>query len=738
MLLKTLCNVLAFRSAFLGINNRNSHTANYNNGLHHILNRNCSPFIVHATSDENSDGVDPGSQEFNEDKELNDLIVKQYEEFVASNSTDSSVAKKWFNDDELMDETDHRFAAEYCATKVPDMDTIYKNLDPYGIRKHLPHNLSLADMNLGSVYTVGPSLCQKIEKNVEEQDPIPVDPKLAKDLKDDPPLDTGDEEGETHEFDFGEEFDEDPEDPNVVLKDDLHRYFIKLPVTQWTGDEKEALDECLIRLDRSKRYYREQEPQPYVSDIQSVFSYDACSDVGITDTVHKIESSHTKINPADLLIEEYPHNDLLNDIDAYEKQKYPEVVNLMVERDIDKAIFTFNEYKPNYSGNDIVDLSVYVAIPKLCIDDEEEEGSMLMDEPIILKRNLISKQGKTVKRIPISKNDKVGVIVLPNEAGFKDQNIRYLSDEICAIAKSMVFVPNINENDMMFRLTLNRLIKFIQLVYKIDRLVFVALGIQGQRLLPYVHEAMQNSINDCNYKAPSHTNTLSEIDDLDILDTRRYDDLQSRQSVSMLDDIIEGIQKQQATKSLMAAQKSRDVNRVKPISRLLHAIVFLDSVNLNLKMLAELGIPSLILPSNRSKILEDCLNFDDAKFVEKRKLMQKELDDSLLNVFDYIKGEMPIQLKNLCKENKLLFNFVTGEENVKQQIEQYHISTKHAGIDILINRYPDLTGHYYMKKPNSTTEELEVHFGFYNTMYRLLGMQSLIVLDGFLAGHIDI
>lgn len=697
-------------------------------------NRLLKALIIKATSDGDSSGSDGSNEKESEEtkgdnrngkdipEELADLISQEYEISKNNNSTVDLSKYDWFND-EPFDSSDEEFANEYCESQIPDMETFYKNIDPYGMRYLAPGGGPSANKFLGRVYEVGKSIRDEDEEssnvysikelrskfpNSKASDKTDTEkPKIeiktsspdndhSKFLKD-----------EVGEFNFGEEFD-DADDESIVMEDELCRYFIRLPLIDWVDDEREAYHMAMSRLERSKNY--SEQKQKYTTDFRLVFSSTPCSSVGIADSNCADAPETVNFKPKQLYIKEYKHNDLLNEIDKYESKPYPSIVDAIAQRDCKEPIFTMEENDLHENSKDPKDTEansnsidqmedplVYMGIPKYFIKPDEK-GCKIINDSVFLKRKYDKTIGQVIEKIPIEEGYNTGIILLPNEPGFLDQNIRYLADELSIISKSFVFVPKLPGNNLMFTLALNRLTKLVQLVYKVDRLSFVALGNQGHKLIDYVYNAMGQMISDTN----TPRDDKNDSDDINI---SRLRDLVSRQSVPILGDIMANFQYGAQRRSMLAARKARDVNVVKPLSRLLQAVALFDTSNINFKKIVDISLPFLILESNRNELFRNLLPLDDPKFSKNRKKYNGGNTLEGMDVFKFVKGELQESLQNMI-DNGVRFMYLPNESNIDKGIDQYRITSHNEGVDTLVHVYRNASCHYYMKKPSADREEL--------------------------------
>ncbi|EKX73141.1 conserved hypothetical protein [Theileria equi strain WA] len=662
-----------------------------------------------------------GDDERKISEELSELISRECEISKNNNSTVDLSKYDWF-DDEPFDSSDEEFAREYWETRPPDMETIYKHLDPYGVRYFTPQNRN-ANRFLGRVYGVGKPIrddgddkfsnvysAEEFMSKFPNSQAYGTPDNLNKKPK---PTISQDHDAkfirnEISEFDFGDEFDED--DESIVMEDELCRYFLRLPLIDWVDDEKEAYEMGMIRMKKSKNYSKQQRDK-YTADFRSVFASTPCSSVGVFDIDTADSPETVVINPQKLYIKEYKHNDLLNDIDNYESKPYPSIVETIAKRDCNEPIFFIGEkdrheyskdnktkfgVKDSNYARELEDPLVYVGIPKSFIKPDERD-SKIVNNAVLLRRKYDETVGKVIGKIPIEDGYNTGIILIHNEADFLDQNIRYLADELSVISNSFIFVPRLPNDDMMFTLALNRLIKFVQLVYKVDRLGFVALGSHGHRIIDYIYNAMKETISDMHVPK-------DEGKDSDRISLSRLRDLISRQSIPILDDILEYIKNSSLRTSELAARKARDVNIVKPLSKILQAVALFDTGNIDFKKILDLSLPFLILQSNRSELFHSMLPLDDPEFTEKRKNYRHHPQLKGMDVFKFIKGEPPKSLQKMIDDG-MKFVYLPNEYTLDRGIEQYLISSRHKGVDTLMRVYLNASCHYYMNKPSASKTE---------------------------------
>eukprot|EP00375_Theileria_parva_P000249 XP_762918.1 hypothetical protein [Theileria parva strain Muguga] len=694
-------------------------------------------------------------------EELSSLISAQSEILKREGDKDDLRKYDWF-EDVPMDSSDEELMTEYYETKIPSMNTIYKNLDPVGIRNYLP-DTPRSDRCLGRVYEVGETfldtesqnthtlqeILDKAKKNREEHNRIcgitstdsPEDDiKLNSLLTNNQPDDTVEREyyekfeGED-EFGFGKEFQEDSAD--VVLEDEMCRYFLEVPLKNWVKDEINSYNDSLNKLEKAQKYYTENAPEEFVTDFRAVFSDSPISTTGLFDSNSPaFDGSTDKIaknssESKDLYIKEYKHNDLLNDIDKYESSKYPEIVLKMAENDQNNPIFTIDDRNPvkvgtdkNSMGSLEDNLRVYVSVPKEFIKFDEV-GSVVVNDSIAFRRNYDICIGQTVEKIPLEGDFFIGTILLPNQAGYRDQNIRYLADEIAINSKGLVFVPDIpiiNQGDEWYFVLLNRLLKLVQSAYKVDRISFVALGDQANLIINYINNSMLNTISKYsnfsdNSKVKKNEEVGKKMDQLiERFSTERMEELMRRQSVPIIEDLLNGLENIKLVQSHQEAKKAKEVNLVKPLSKVLQSLILYDSTHVDLEKLTKLSIPTLLLESNRTNLIDQVLKSDSvteemiSNFISSAKANRYNIVKNKhkgINMFDYVINEMPKKLKTLMN-NQTDFRLMPSEHNTENHREQYLLTTFHRGVDIVLEVFKEASSHFYMKKPNASKLELQV------------------------------
>ncbi|GIX62008.1 5-nucleotidase, putative [Babesia caballi] len=692
------------------------------------------------------------------DKELTDLVLSAPDRL--HDQTDRFPLSKcdWFHSDEPLDSDDELLVREYCSQRVPDMEAIYKKLDPHGVRKYVPTKLTTMEKTLGRVYEVNQPLLdeevinqsqnihelpQRLRDDANQLDTIPdadannndgsINPSERNaatiDVRADKSTDDSVAEVDTSADDCAgqgtAESDSDEEDTEAahrgdsaanphddsVIQDEAYRYFVTLPMLSWTTYDRDALEVAISKLTNYHKHHKETPRALGTSSPYSVFTAEPCSSVGVNDgscdmsLEAELSALKTvKINPTELSIEEYKHSDLLNDIDAYEAAEYPTVVQDVCTSDATSPIFTMDDFAPTYSDVDVVDPLVYVSVPKSSVQDDKT-GLTVVNEEFFVKRVRDQRLSCRVPEIPLNSQPQIGTILIPNEFTYRDQNIRYLADEIGVISRSLVFVPDVSSNDLVFALTLNRLIKLVQTAFNVDRIALVALGGQGRRVMHYVSTAMrdtvQRTLHDFRPLAPKcdpdKYRTSSNI--------TRLESILRRQSTAMADDILSGIRRMEHDESLRAAEKARDYHVVKPLCNILQSIVLWDSVGVNFKEVAELGVPVLLNLSNRVNLFENLLRLDNPKFISQKLKCSKNSTRALLNVFDFFEGPVPPALSEVLGQHVRL-RYVPDESPSPDNPDTYHMSTNHTGIDVCLKVFPQASGHFYMKKPGASRGEL--------------------------------
>lgn len=691
------------------------------------------------------------------DQQLSDIILSEPDRPKDPKNSIPLWKCNWFNTDDPVDSDDELLIREYCSQRVPDIDTIYKKLDPHGLRRYVPTKMTTMERTLGRVYEVNQPLIDEeaisqnqnthalppdLQGSDESGNPVTID-KDETYVEDVIPYDEtyrdkagplGDIEttsaNQATEADQptgcvtseSDEEDDCPEnyircanmDPNddSVIEDEAYRYFLTLPMLSWTTFEKEALGKARSKLISYHNHYKETDRQLGTSSPYTVFTADACSSVGVSDgscdmsLAEEVSAMETlKVDAVELPIEQYKHSDLLNDIDAYEEAEYPTIVAKVCKSDADSPIFTMDEFVPTYSDVDVVNPRVYVSVPKSSVK-EGEDGLTVLNEQFLVKRVRDKRMGGPVSEIPLNDQPQIGTILIPNEFGYQDQNIRYLADEVGVISRSLVFVPDISENDLMFSLTMNRLIKLIQMVFNVDRIALVALGSQGRRVIHYVYTAMRDTIDRTLHDFHPVDPKLDPDKYCRMSNISRLENILRRQSTVMLDDIIDGIQRIEHNLSIKAAEKSRDYMLVKPLSNILQGIVLWDSVNVNFKEVAEMGVPVLFNMSNRGNLFEGLLRLDDPKYLSRKEKCTMTSSPCYLEVFDFANGMIPKALSDTLGEHVHLRYRGRDVDSVDTP-DMYHMTTNHTGIDVCMNVFPWASSHFYMKKPGASREELK-------------------------------
>uniref|UniRef100_A0A3B0NFH7 Uncharacterized protein n=1 Tax=Theileria annulata TaxID=5874 RepID=A0A3B0NFH7_THEAN len=703
--------------------------------------------------------VSTSPPEINE--ELSSLISAQSEILKKEGDKDNLGKYDWFSD-EPIDSSDEELMTEYYESKIPDLNTIYKNLDPVGIRNYLP-DIPRSDRSLGRVYEVGETFLEnkstnthtleeildKAKKNREELDRIcgttnanSVDNNInIKSSVTNSQLENKMEndnykrfEG-VDEFGLGEEFPEDSDD--IVLEDEMCRYFLEIPLKNWVKDEINSYNNSLNKLEKAQKYYTENKPEEFVTDFRTVFSDSPISTTGVFDSNSTDFSEFTdkitknSLEAKDLYIKEYKHNDLLNDIDKYESSEYPEIVLKMSQNVQNDPIFTLENGKCPQNGSYEMklgnlehNLRVYVGVPKEFIKFDEV-GSVVVNDSIAFRRNYDICIGKAVEEIPLEGEYFIGTILLPNQAGYRDQNIRYLADEIAINSRGLVFVPDIpviKQEEEWYFILLNRLLKLVQSVYKVDRISFVALGDQGNLIINYINNSMMNTISKySNFSDHSKINKNDEVknkmDDLiDRFSTERVRELMRRQSVPIIEDLLNGLQNIKLTQSHQEAKKAKEVNMVKPLSKVLQSLILYDATHVDLEKLTRLSIPTLLLESNRTNLIDQALKSDSvpektiksaisSSKTNRHNSIQNKMKG--INMFDYVINEVPEKLKTIMN-NQTDFKLMPSDNNLENHREQYLITTFHKGVDILLEVFKEASSHFYMKKPNASKLELQV------------------------------
>ncbi|CDR96274.1 hypothetical protein, conserved [Babesia bigemina] len=689
------------------------------------------------------------------DKQLTDLLLAQPD--VPKDPKDHFPLSKcdWFHTDGPLDSDDEMFLRDYCAEKVPDIDDIYKRVDPHGIRKYAPRNITTMEKTLGRVYDVNqPLLDEDAINESRNTHTIPTARAAAAAQTGDTPAPAGSAEPssdapnecELDEYgrripsigeialtdndyvvstaadddakDEADEFREcDPDNSyddalkDSVIEDDAYRYFVTLPMLSWTTFDKDALNTALARLTNYKEHYKESERQLGTSSPYAVFTSEPSSGVGVSDGTCEMSLSEelaametVEMNPVEMYMEEYKHSDLLNDIDAYEAAEYPRVVQRICASDANSPVFTMDDFTPKYAEVETVDPRVYVSVPKSSIK-QDATGTLVLREQFLVKRARDVRLSSQVTDIPISSEPQIGTILIPNEFGYTDQNIRYLADEIGVISRSIVFVPDISDNDLVFSLTLNRLIKLMQTAFNVNRISLVALGSQGRRVIHYAYTAMRDTVE----------RTLHDFKPVDpkfdpdkyssMTNLGRLENILRRQKTLMVDDIISGIQRIEHNESVKAAESLRDYNVIKPLSNLLQSIVLWDSVGVNFKEVAQLGVPVQFNMSNRTNLFEALLRLDNPKFLSRKKKLTGFDHNEFIEVFDYAEAPLPPALQETLGEHVHL-RYVGRSGSSDDKPDTYHMTTNHTGIDICLNFFPLASGHFYMKKPGAPRGEL--------------------------------
>ncbi|GBE62745.1 5-nucleotidase, putative [Babesia ovata] len=690
------------------------------------------------------------------DKQLTDLLIAQPD--IPKDPRDSVPLSKfdWFQTDGPLDSDDEMFLREYCAEKVPDIDAIYKRVDPHGLRKYAPKNITTMEKTLGRVYDVNQPLLDEEAVNESRNTHTIPEPSPAGAVQDgetgaaaesaSPSADVPNE-GEVDEYgrripsieeialtdndyavsttadddandEESDEFRECAPDnsyhdtlKDTVIEDDAYRYFVTLPMLSWTTFDKDALNTALTKLTNYNKNYKESQRQLGTSSPYTVFTSEPCSSVGVSDGTCEMSLAEelaametVQMNPIEMYMEEYKHSDLLNDIDAYEAAEYPRVVAQVCASDAKSPVFTMDDFTPKYAEVDTVDPRVYVSVPKSSIK-QDKAGTLVLREQFLVKRARDVRLSSQVTDIPISSEPQIGTILIPNEFGYTDQNIRYLADEIGVISRSLVFVPEISDNDLVFSLTLNRLIKLMQTAFNVNRISLVALGSQGRRVVHYVYTAMRDTVERTLHDFKPVDPKLDPDRFRSMGNMGRLESILGRQKTLMLDDIISGIQRIEHNESVKAALSERDYNVIKPLSNLLQSIVLLDSVDVNFKEVAQLGIPVQFNMSNRTNLFDGLLRLDNPKLLSRKKKATGFDHKDSINLFDFAEAPLSPALQETLGEHVRL-HYVGRNDSSEDKPDIYHMSTNHTGIDICLNFFPQASGHFYMKKPGAPKGEL--------------------------------
>ncbi|BAM40817.1 conserved hypothetical protein [Theileria orientalis strain Shintoku] len=734
-------------------------------------------------------------------------LISAHTELLEKGLPEDDLAKyDWF-DDEPVDSSDEELITEYYESKMPDYKSIYRHLDPVGIKNYVP-DTSSSDLCLGSVYEVGESLIdennnsntytreeivEKSTKNKEQVDRLQreYDENIKKKLESikrqkeiegeelnhlEKEEDEFDENYEgVNEFDFGKDFVRDSKD--VAIEDEMCRFFLEVPLRSWVKDEVEAYRTSLKKLEKSLKYYTPMEEERFVTDVRSVFKDSPMTTLGIFDNDEQVNFEDERVDQAremdfddrykvpkekvkGLHVKEYKHNDLLNDIDKYEKSEYPQIIESISVRDENQPIFVLDPERSNLDkkrrrkealkGEDISEsmlkgkLRVYMGVPKNFIRFEELD-SVTINDFVAFKRDYDICAGKVIEKIPLKDEYRTATVILPNQAGYTDQNIRYLADELAINTKGLVFVPDIPviDNEEWYFGLLNRLLKLIQSVYKVDRVCLVGLGEQGNLLLNYVERSMDKTIsqyqsaylNSC--KATKHAqqandeasssspdannnnsggtsglNVRSEDEMGEFLEkfsTKRAEELIGRQSIPLIDELLDGLKNIKLSQSHRTAMKEKDANIIKPVSRLLQSVVLYDTCKIDFERLVGLSVPAMVIQSNRTNLIDRVLSSDSPRFLKQR---DKRVYDPMfkgVDMFQYAVTDPPEKLKSLINR-ETGFRFIPSEHNAKMEAEQYYITSFHRGIDIMLYVFKKASPHFYMKKPNSPKSEYKVHF----------------------------
>eukprot|EP00371_Babesia_bovis_P002532 XP_001611179.1 hypothetical protein [Babesia bovis T2Bo] len=683
----------------------------------------------------------------NFDDELKELILETYDKPPSANNKVVSSELDWFDDDGPIDSEDEILNLEYCDQKTVDVESIYEKMDPSGLRKYLPKSTNRIERTLGNVYEVNQPIVDDdvVAKQSESTIPLPshIKEKLANsrafkdarklaedadikvmapsdenkfltEMDDELSTDDCSDEGPSGDVDAnssgGNVHSSTEENDNVFIEDDAIRYFMDLPMLRWTNYDVEAYNTAVKKLSTYHRHYQELPRQLGTASPYDVFSADPCSSVGVNDGSCSMSLSEelealesVKVDGVDLNFEEYTHSDLLNDIDAYEADGYPPEVSQLVDMDANLSIFTMSEFTPNYSQVNVVDPRVYISIPKSNVE-EGEVGLTVMGEPCFVNRVRDQRLGQLINKIPLKDQPHMGTILIPNEFGYLDQNIRYMADEIGVVSRSLMFVPDISDDDLMFSLTLNRLIKLMQTAFNIDRISIIALGSQGRRVIHYVYTAMKETVertlNDFQITHPKLNPEKYKI----VNNFNRYNNIVSRQNTPMFGDIFDAVQYMEHSDSLKAAERERDYNVIKPLCNILQSIVLWDSLEVNFKEVVELGVPILFNMSNRVKVFGDLLRLDNPKFLSKKKRCDSNDSQDLIYMFDFFKGKVPSELSDVIGEHVRMA--YKGHKNDADVPDVYQFVTNHTGIDICMNVFREAPGHFYMKKPDASRGEL--------------------------------
>ncbi|UKJ88604.2 hypothetical protein MACJ_001848 [Theileria orientalis] len=751
-------------------------------------------YLQYSNKEETEKLPETGENDINDD--LSNLISAHTELLEKGLPKDNLDKYDWF-DDEAVDSSDEELITEYYESKMPDYKSIYRHLDPVGIKNYVP-DTSNSDFCLGNVYEVGESLIDddknsnthtreeivekeqvdRLEKEYDENVKKKLESiKQQKQIEGEEPKHVTKEEAEymenyegVNEFDLGKDFVRDSKD--VAIEDDMCRFFLEVPLRSWVKDEVDAYQTSLKKLEKSHKYYTPMEEERFVTDIRSIFKQSPMTTLGIFDNDEQVNLEDGQLGCADemdfndrykvpeekikgLYVKEYKHNDLLNDIDKYEKSEYPQIIESISGRDENQPIFVLDPEKSNLDkksrdkealrGEDISEsmlkgkLRVYMGVPKNFIKFEELD-SVTINDFVAFKRNYDICTGKVIERIPLQEEYHTAMVILPNQAGYTDQNIRYLADELAINTKGLVFVPDIpvTDNQEWYFSLLNRLLKLIQSVYKVDRVSLVGLGDQGNLLLNYVENSMEKTISHyqstylkcckltkdaqqangeaSNNSTDDNNNKTVDLNRVNVrnkdkmgeflenFSTKRAEELIGRQSIPLIDELLDGLNNIKLSQSHKTAMKEKDTNIIKPVSRLLQSIVLYDTCNIDFERLINLSVPTMVIQSNRTNLIDRVISSDSPGFLKQK---DKKVYDPMfkgVDMFDYAVSDPPEKLRTMINR-ETGFRYIPSEHNEKIEAEQYYITSFHKGIDIMLYIFKKASPHFYMKKPNSPKSE---------------------------------
>ncbi|SIO73908.1 hypothetical protein BmR1_04g09615 [Babesia microti strain RI] len=482
--------------------------------------------------------------------ELQKILDKHIElhksEFECSETQgDTEVLKKQMPKKFDINASDDEFEVENYNGKLPDEEEIENYLDPLNLRKAAPKEEFTKRM-IGRTYNL---------------------------------LNIPDEKYTTH------------------CIDGARRFLYSLPLDAWNQNEKFILDEFVKRKRIKDQANIEDTNAIDVISPDELLNSSPSSTIGLTNchthTNNINDTPYTMITSVPQHIIEYTHYDLLKDLRAFKRGN--SIINSIDVSTLNDPLFIrLNEDNVpidtvNNTLNKPADcylklvpapntVAVYTVWPTSTLNSTISQGEFIeIEGNYMFNTEDESFKSFNTDNIPNDEKYRSAIILLENElGGAQDHRIRDLADELSCISRFPIFIPQITSQSHQSFHVLDRLIKNIQILYKIERISLVSFGKSSKFALDYCYDRLNGKEYLNNSRGVL---TLYEITkrttyplNLNIFDSGDfYDKLEDAREI----------------------ERAQRLNPVRSIKDILQCLVFWDARNINLDKALSLGTPLL-------------------------------------------------------------------------------------------------------------------------------------------------